>query len=330
MVRGPIGARSGRVAACIATAAVVLASCAGGADDISAPGTSTSEPTATTDEADGTTTSPTGAPSTSEGESTTTSSTAASSSTSSVPDTTSSTSTTQPDATTTTTTAPTTSTTAPSTTTTVPPPPELAPGDAGPEVEALQRRLERLRYWVGPVDGRYGQLTSQAVMAFEKANALPPDGVADPAVREAMDDPAPLTPSRPEPDHAEVDLDRQLLLIVRGGEVRWVFNTSTGTFEQYQHPTLGTQLADTPPGRHTVDWQIDGTSDGELGPLYRPKYFHRDGIAVHGYSSVPAEPASHGCVRVTYPAMDAIWSDDMIPLRSVVIVTGEPPAPPAA
>src|SRR5690606_35305288 len=46
--------------------------------------------------------------------------------------------------------------------------------------------------------------------------------------------------------------------------------------------------------------QSDGTQPGELGPLYRPKYFHEDGIAVHGYGSVPSRPASHGCVRVSF------------------------------
>jgi lipoprotein-anchoring transpeptidase ErfK/SrfK len=31
--------------------------------------------------------------------------------------------------------------------------------------------------------------------------------------------------------------------------------------------------------------------------LYYPTYFVR-GFAIHGYPSVPAYPASHGCVRV--------------------------------
>jgi lipoprotein-anchoring transpeptidase ErfK/SrfK len=31
--------------------------------------------------------------------------------------------------------------------------------------------------------------------------------------------------------------------------------------------------------------------------LYFPSYFLR-GFAVHGYPSVPAYPASHGCVRI--------------------------------
>jgi hypothetical protein len=42
---------------------------------------------------------------------------------------------------------------------------------------------------------------------------------------------------------------------------------------------------------------------------------------------VPPQAASHGCARVTYPAMDAIWDDDLIPLHSLVIVTGQPPTP---
>lgn len=29
---------------------------------------------------------------------------------------------------------------------------------------------------------------------------------------------------------------------------------------------------------------------------------------MHGYSSVPNYPASHGCVRVTIPAMNRLWS----------------------
>jgi hypothetical protein len=40
--------------------------------------------------------------------------------------------------------------------------------------------------------------------------------------------------------------------------------------------------------------------------LWRPNYFFR-GFAVHGSSSVPAFPASHGCVRVTIQAMNRLW-----------------------
>jgi lipoprotein-anchoring transpeptidase ErfK/SrfK len=38
-----------------------------------------------------------------------------------------------------------------------------------------------------------------------------------------------------------------------------------------------------------------------------PNYFY-GGYAVHGMTSVPAYPASHGCVRMTVPTMDRMWS----------------------
>ena len=41
--------------------------------------------------------------------------------------------------------------------------------------------------------------------------------------------------------------------------------------------------------------------------MYRPNYFY-GGYALHGMTSVPAYPASHGCVRMTVPAMDRMWS----------------------
>ena len=60
--------------------------------------------------------------------------------------------------------------------------------------------------------------------------------------------------------------------------------------------------------------------DGPYGPLYRPKYFAGDGVAIHGYSSVPATPASHGCVRVTNAAIDMLWSSGILPIGTAVWV----------
>ncbi len=111
------------------------------------------------------------------------------------------------------------------------------------------------------------------------------------------------------------------------GNVEWVFNTSTGTELPYQHPRGYTAMADTPAGRHTVFSQFDGWQEGVLGPLYRPKYFHRDGIAVHGYDKVPPYPASHGCVRVSFAAMDHIWASGLMPMGSTVLVYGDSPRP---
>jgi lipoprotein-anchoring transpeptidase ErfK/SrfK len=108
-------------------------------------------------------------------------------------------------------------------------------------------------------------------------------------------------------------------LVVRGGRVQWALNVSTGTEKSYRVDGH-TELADTPPGRWQVGRVVDGVDNGPLGGLYRPRYFHRDGIAVHGYHSVPAYAASHGCVRVSEPAMDWIWSADVMPVGSTVWV----------
>src|SRR5262249_56853665 len=47
---------------------------------------------------------------------------------------------------------------------------------SGDSVHAIQQRLTDLGYWLGPVNGVYGDLTVQAVYAFQKVNGLKIDG----------------------------------------------------------------------------------------------------------------------------------------------------------
>jgi len=168
------------------------------------------------------------------------------------------------------------------------------------------------------VSDAFGPLTEQAVTAFQKVEGLTPDGVAGPATQAALAR-AGRPASSASGDLIEVDKARQVLFVVRGGEVAWTLNVSTGTEKPYVVDGR-TELADTPPGRWKVSWVVDGNDVGALGALYRPRYFHADGIAVHGYHSVPSYPASHGCVRVTETAMDWIWANDLMPLGSSVWV----------
>jgi len=211
----------------------------------------------------------------------------------------------------TTTTAPpeTTTTLPPETTTTLPPDPAadgtLRLDESGDAVLALQQRLVELGYWMGEPDGTYGQLTRQAVMAFQKVEGLGRDGVAGPVTQERL-----AVAGRPTPrggDGIEIDLARQVLFVVRGGQVQWAINTSTGNGEAYTSSSGGPAVATTPPGQFRVQREIDGLREAPLGTLYRPKYFN-GGIAVHGSGSIPANPASHGCARVTNAAMDMLWS----------------------
>ncbi|MEX2503464.1 MAG: L,D-transpeptidase [Egicoccus sp.] len=59
-----------------------------------------------------------------------------------------------------------------------------------------------------------------------------------------------------------------------------------------------------------VERRVHGVRKAALGTLYDPLYFYR-GFAIHGSGSVPAYPASHGCVRVSMA--DAAWLIERIP-----------------
>src|SRR5688572_9774267 len=59
-------------------------------------------------------------------------------------------------------------------------------GDSGPAVLEVQQRLSGLGFWLGEIDGHYGQLTRQAVLAFQKAEGLTRDGVAGPRTRQQL------------------------------------------------------------------------------------------------------------------------------------------------
>lgn len=201
--------------------------------------------------------------------------------------------------------------TAPPTTEPPPPPaPEpigLQPGAEGEDVVALQTTLESLGYWLGGADGRYASLTQQAVMAFQKATGLGRDGIAGPETLAALASATRLTPAALT-DGIELDLERQLILVVQGGEVIHVLNTSTGR--------SGWR---TPQGDYAIDRQIDGMRSAPLGDLYRPKYFN-GGIAVHGSTSIPGQPASHGCARVSFPAIDMLWASGLAEVGTRVVV----------
>jgi hypothetical protein len=198
--------------------------------------------------------------------------------------------------------------------TTVPPttvPPSgatLRLGASGPEVVALQERLLSLGYWLPAADGDFGQGTHHAVVAFQKVHGFARDGIVGPVTSAAI-----ASAGRPTSvigSGVEVELARQVLLVVQGGSVVWAFDTSTGA-----------QAGTTPIGTFSVTREIDGMRVSELGSLWRPKYFY-GGVAIHGYTSVPPQPASHGCVRVTYPAMDAIWASGLVPVGTPVVVHG--------
>jgi peptidoglycan hydrolase-like protein with peptidoglycan-binding domain len=199
-----------------------------------------------------------------------------------------------------------------------PKPRKLKSGAEGADVLALQQRLSELGYWNGEADGKFGSTTQQAVYALQKAAGVGRDGSVGPNTRKALDQGVRPKARSTGGTLVEIDLKRQLLLLVTDGQVTQVFNTSTGSNEYYEQEGE-TFLADTPRGKFKVGRQIDGWRDAPLGLLWRPKYFN-GGIAVHGAPSVPPYPASHGCARVSIKAMNWLWKNNAIPLKTQVWV----------
>src|SRR4051812_2794370 len=194
----------------------------------------------------------------------------------------------------------------------------LQPGDSGSQVRALQDKLQSLGFWVGSADGEYGLTTTQAVMAVQKAASLKRDGVMGSQTRKALEGGVSVSPKSSRGHWIEIDKSRQLAMIVDNGDVQTILNTSTGSGERYTSEGH-TSVANTPSGKFGVYRQVDALDKGPLGDLWRPKYFN-GGIALHGSDDVPGFPASHGCARVSNPAIDWIWATNKAPMGTHVWV----------
>jgi hypothetical protein len=170
--------------------------------------------------------------------------------------------------------------------------PSLGPGSAGPSAYELDRRLHELHFALGRVDGYYGQDDVDAVVAFQKLHGLPRTGSVDARVWRELQRAQVPRARLPRGDHVEVSKGRQVLFIVRDGEVALVVPVSTGS------------TGNTPLGLFHVYSRVPGFNAKEM---YYSSFFI-GGFAIHGYHSVPPYPASHGCVRIPLWAAYRVYS----------------------
>lgn len=183
--------------------------------------------------------------------------------------------------------------------------PNVAPPAPTPErpttptqgTKGAQQRLADLGYLLpGGVDGQLGPGTTVAVIAFQKWEGLPRDGVLGPATLARL-----RTATRPTPRtsggsgrRVEVLIDRQLVLAIQDNMVVRALHVSTGkpstptpigSFSVYaQYPRWWST-----PFREWLLW---------ASPFV-------GGVAMHQFPDVPVYAASHGCVRV--PEANAQW-----------------------
>jgi peptidoglycan hydrolase-like protein with peptidoglycan-binding domain len=197
-----------------------------------------------------------------------------------------------------------------------------------PAVKALQERLAELGYDVGPADGKWGAQTTYAVMAFQKVEGLSRDGQDGPQTQAALataSKPGPMVPGGA-PTRIEIDVNRQVLFHWVNGNLARILPVSTGNNERYCVDGE-CSVAVTPGGSFRIGRKAVGLEIAPLGELWWPMYFN-GGIAIHGSPSVPAYPASHGCIRIPMYAAPTFYDQVGPGTRVHVLNSPEAEAPP--
>ncbi|HLA11133.1 MAG TPA: L,D-transpeptidase family protein [Pyrinomonadaceae bacterium] len=183
-------------------------------------------------------------------------------------------------------------------------------------IKEAELRLSDRGYWTGPVDGRFDPATRSALIAFQKWEGRL---VTERLTLDELE--AIRTSTSPKArelgySHVEVDLDRQVLIIVNpDGRVR-ILPVSTGNGKPFIEDGQES-LAYTPRGRFLVYDRSVGWEQGALGSVYYANYIS-GGVAIHGHPNVPTKPASHGCIRI--PMFAAREVSKLMKLGTIVLV----------
>jgi putative cell wall-binding protein len=184
--------------------------------------------------------------------------------------------------------------------------PTLVWGSKGAEVLWLEQRLTDLSYRPGPIDGVFDQKTYQAVIAFQKWEGLTRSGKVTRGVWDEL-----IVATWPTATRSlsgtwiEVNKTKQVLLYCKDGAVVRTLPCSTGSAQYWV----------TPSGTFSV------TRENTWETVrYKPLYLGMSWSvwAIHGYTSVPTYPASHGCIRITTWDMDQLHA--LVPVGTPVYI----------
>lgn len=191
---------------------------------------------------------------------------------------------------------------------------------------AAEARLAQHGYWTGAIDGRWDELSRHALLAFQKVTGRKRTGQWTREEYRALMAAEPPRPLDPEPAHIEIDLIRQVMLLVgERGDVTGILPVSTGNGREFVSQGWARD-AITRPGWYQVFKKIPGRRKSSLGLLYYPIYFMY-GTAIHGAPSVPSYPASHGCVRVPMGVARRLYERVPLGMPVVIYAGGLPPRP---
>ena len=161
--------------------------------------------------------------------------------------------------------------------------PKLNPGECSPVVGAFKSHLAKMGYVSGSGKCFTARL-GREVLAYRKVNGMDRTKKAGPGLlKSAFEGKGGYHVKYPDAgEHAEVSLDKQVLVLVKGGKPFAIYPVSTG---KPSTPTIT--------GHYEFYRQEPGTNSE--GMVY--SFYWHNGYAVHGYHEVPNYAASHGCVR---------------------------------
>jgi L,D-transpeptidase catalytic domain len=161
--------------------------------------------------------------------------------------------------------------------------PALHQGGCGKVVKGFKKAMAKMGYASGAGSCFNGR-TGREVLAYRKVNGLSRNEHAGKGlVKAVFGGRGGYHVKHPEAgEHAEVPLDKQVLVLSKGDEPFAIYPVSTGK------PSTPTITGEYSFYRQEPGYNAEG--------MYYSFYWH-NGYAVHGYAEVPNYAASHGCVR---------------------------------
>ena len=183
-----------------------------------------------------------------------------------------------------------------------------------------------LGFWNAGADGRYGLTTVQAVMAFQKWKGLPADHRRRQRHGHRAQHCSCAGPRRAARTGSllEVDKSKQIAYIIQNGQMKYIFNVSTGNGQSYdeddqkRRATASSASRSRRPARSTRIASTTSCATRATSARCTGRSSSSAASPSTASPKVPNYPASHGCVRVANPVMDLIWRENLLPLRSTV------------
>jgi peptidoglycan hydrolase-like protein with peptidoglycan-binding domain len=192
---------------------------------------------------------------------------------------------------------------------------------AGEDVEELQRGLQHLGIYHGPLSGKFDRRTMEAVIAFQRQEGLTPDGVVGPVTWQALADdfPVPVVEVSGQVPEGEkeivVDVSRRQLIVYIDGK------------EYQRYPVaVGLGKTPTPIGEFRIV-QKSMNWGGGFGTRWLGLNVPWGIYGIHGTNkpwSIGTQ-ASAGCIRMFNRHVEQLYR--IIPEGTLVRLVGRPSDP---